>query len=303
MKFSGHDTFACRTSWLYKGVDFIVNQAERGTDPLQSLTKGESTVQLGVGKNMLNAIKHWLMAYGLYNAEDQELTQIAGLIYAGDGEINEGDTFVEDRFTLWVLHHEICTNRYATIYHFFFQEYFRKKSTRTFSETEFLAALTSWIVDQDAPLPSINSLKSDFRCLIDTYCLKKSKKASLEDNFTTLLTELSLIRRTEFKTADNEDAYEINTLAAEEISSELFATLLLKTFAVDDHVSISLDEAYLKLGTVLLLNREAYSEKLEVTASKFSNTFSFKLNPATGIEELQIQANQTWMEFALANHY
>jgi len=60
--FQGHDTFLCRTSWLKKGYDFI----ERG----RGFTDADAVVQLGVGKNMVTAIRYWLRAFGLTDDAD-----------------------------------------------------------------------------------------------------------------------------------------------------------------------------------------------------------------------------------------
>ena len=304
MRFSGHDTFACRTTWLFKGIDFL--NSRRDSDNQIDITRLNGhlpTIDLGVGKNMVNAIKHWLLAFGIVDTDENDFGELAQLIYADGDDDNNLDAFIEDKFTLWVLHHEICTRQYASIFHYFFKEYFKRKSTRTFSEAEFVGALASYIKGEGEKLPSLKSLSSDFRCLIDTYCIKKSKKATLEDNYTTLLTELDLIKRTEFRSGDNEIIYELNTQAAENESTTLIATLLLKSFGVNGSISISLDDVYLHLGTVLLLNRDSFSKILEKVASDFSSDFSFKQNEATGIQELQINTKSSWMDFAKKYHY
>ena len=303
MKFSGHDTFSCRTTWLYKGIKLLNDNRLEGSLDLSCLSGGQPTIELGVGKNKVNAIKHWLFAFGVVDEKELEFTNIAELIYSDSEEENHADAFIEDKFTLWILHHEICSREYATIYHYFFKEYFKRKSSRTFSETEFLGSLSSYIKGEGNNLPSIKSLASDFRCLIDTYCIRKSKKASLEDNYTTLLTELELIKRTEFRSGDGELIYELNTQAALGESTELYATLLIKTFGNGNTLSVSLDDVYLELGTVLLMDRDTFAKQLERVASDFSKDFSFKQNQSTGIQELQINTTQSWVEFAKQHHY
>ena len=304
MRFSGHDTFACRTTWLYKGIDFLNTRRDSENQLVISQLNGHlPTIDLGVGKNMVNAIKHWLLSFGIIDLEENDFSDIAKLIFAEDDDDNTLDAFIEDKFTLWILHHEICSRGYASIYSYFFKEYFKRKSTRTFSEGEFVGALSSYVKGEGEKLPSLKSLSSDFRCLIDTYTIKKSKKATLEDNYTTLLTELDLIKRTDFRSGENDTIYELNTQAAENESTTLFATLLLKSFAPSKHASISLDDVYLQLGTLLLLNRDTFSKILEGVATDFSSEFSFKQNEGTGIQELQISPKGTWIEFAKKHHY
>lgn len=51
-KFSGHQTFAFRYGWLEKGV--------RGVAACPSLfSEDDALVRLGVGKNMVDSIRHW----------------------------------------------------------------------------------------------------------------------------------------------------------------------------------------------------------------------------------------------------
>ncbi len=54
--FSGHESFPCKTLWLKKRYDFVV----QGMD----FNKPEAVVHLGVGKNMVASIRFWLKAFG-----------------------------------------------------------------------------------------------------------------------------------------------------------------------------------------------------------------------------------------------
>ena len=57
--FSGHESFPCKSMWLKKGYDYLVDR-NRFTDP-------DAVVKLGVGKNMVQSIRFWLRAFGLLN--------------------------------------------------------------------------------------------------------------------------------------------------------------------------------------------------------------------------------------------
>lgn len=55
--FSGHESFPCKTLWLKKGYDFI--KAEKNfNDP-------SAVIDLGVGKNMVAAVRYWYKVFGL----------------------------------------------------------------------------------------------------------------------------------------------------------------------------------------------------------------------------------------------
>lgn len=55
--FGRHETFALRYSWLTKG--YQKNVASKKEDVF---TSDNATVELGVGKNMVAAIRYWLRA-------------------------------------------------------------------------------------------------------------------------------------------------------------------------------------------------------------------------------------------------
>ena len=58
--FSGHESFPCRTLWLKKGYDFIKSNGNFNAD--------DAVVTLGVGKNMVSAIRYWYKVFG-FNSE------------------------------------------------------------------------------------------------------------------------------------------------------------------------------------------------------------------------------------------
>lgn len=59
VKFSGHETFACRYAWLPKALQAIQS------DPRAFADEGEAIVELGVGKNMVRSIRFWVEASGM----------------------------------------------------------------------------------------------------------------------------------------------------------------------------------------------------------------------------------------------
>ena len=55
--FSGHQTFPFRYTWLKKGVDAV-------TENPKIFSSENASVTLGVGKNMVNSIRHWCSVAG-----------------------------------------------------------------------------------------------------------------------------------------------------------------------------------------------------------------------------------------------
>jgi hypothetical protein len=66
--FGRHETFALRYSWLTKGF-----QAFHDSKNKDIFSSDEATIELGVGKNMVNAIKHWLRASSMILDTDEGL--------------------------------------------------------------------------------------------------------------------------------------------------------------------------------------------------------------------------------------
>ena len=60
MKFRAHDTFFIRKGWLSKGMERVVAKDDLFVD------KNENPMDvLGIGSNMVKALRYWLQAVGL----------------------------------------------------------------------------------------------------------------------------------------------------------------------------------------------------------------------------------------------
>ena len=60
MKFRAHDTFFIRKGWLSKGMERVVAKEDLFVD------KNENPMDvLGIGSNMVKALRYWLQAVGL----------------------------------------------------------------------------------------------------------------------------------------------------------------------------------------------------------------------------------------------
>ena len=108
--FSGHETFALRHGWLEKAFFAVSN------NPNNPFTQQNAISEFGVGKNMVNAIKHWSLATGFIELIDDKLFVSA----YSKNLIEEGrDPFLESFDTLWKIHYELvknCVSVVADIY-------------------------------------------------------------------------------------------------------------------------------------------------------------------------------------------
>ena len=112
--FSGHESFPCKTLWLKKGYDFV--RAEK------DFNAPEAVVDLGVGKNMVAAIRYWYKAFGLN--KDVKTGWIADYIF----DKNTGkDPYMEDLGTLWLLHFLLVYTGEASLYKLFFVDFQKER--------------------------------------------------------------------------------------------------------------------------------------------------------------------------------
>lgn len=180
ISFSGHESFICKQFWLKKGVNFITNQDT-------SFTADDAVVHLGVGKNMVRSIRHWLRAFGIADDEDN-ITSIGRLIFEED----DGDPYIESIGTVWLLHYLLVTTGKATLYNIVFN-YFRR--LRPEFKTDHLRTYVKRYCDsEESNAFNPNTVDRDIRVLLNNYLPPSiNKKSDLEDSFSGLLFELNLI--------------------------------------------------------------------------------------------------------------
>lgn len=192
MKFRAHDTFFIRKGWLSKGMKYVHNRA----DVFVSRDENPTDV-LGIGTNMVKALRYWLQAVGVTQEpvtgrRVQTFTELGNQIY-------EHDRYIEELGTLQLLHYKLASNKEeATAWYFFFNEF---KMTE-FTREDFVSALQSYA--KPVSMRDIIALDEDdvvaiaSRDLIDTHplfardrLLDSRTKAIPENNgkaFTTIIT-------------------------------------------------------------------------------------------------------------------
>ena len=69
MAFGRHETFALRYGWLSKGFQAMTKDSG-------IFESDEATVKLGVGKNMVSAIKYWLRACRMIDPVENKSTDL-----------------------------------------------------------------------------------------------------------------------------------------------------------------------------------------------------------------------------------
>lgn len=215
--FSGHETFYCKSLWLKKGYDF---RCEGNT-----FAQDDAVVKLGVGKNMVSSIRFWLKTFGL-TVEDNP-TDIANIVLH-----NDGDPFLEDNNTLWLLHYLLVSNKISSVYNLLFVEYQREKK-------EFDRELLQNFIKRRCNVPeqknvyNENTVKKDIGVLLHNYLAPKSLSSA--EDFTGIMISLNLLRR-----LDNGETYVFNETAGNTIDNLIVLFAILDT--AGDETTISLDK-------------------------------------------------------------
>jgi len=259
MRFSGHESFHCRSLWLKKGYDHL----KSGND-----FKDKAPILLGVGKNMVSSIHYWVKSFGLVDTETEELKPVAEKIFKDDG----WDPFLEDEGTLWLLHYWVVTQEFASIYGIVFNELRKRKPL--FTVNSFID-----LMKEMGDETSIKSLKTAFQVFTRTYVSTKNEK-DLEDSFSGILTELALV-------IEHKSGLEIEPMNRPNLPLHILIYCILNCHNGSNSISFeSLYSENNSVGSVFALSREGLNELLEGISEKFKEvTYS---NEA-GIRELQLK--------------
>lgn len=272
LKFSGHDTFHCRQQWLLKGLQFIENQGH------SSFSNTEVAISnLGVGKNMVQSIQHWLRAFDL-TSETHEISEFAKDLFF---EPKSYDPYLEDEGSLWLLQYKICKTKFASIYNIIFAEYFNDKINLEFSESQIIQFIGRKLDDK---VISRNTLGSDFKAFIKLYATPTKTLKTIEDDFNSPLLELTLISQLSTTNVSGEKQYRLNKEDRSNIPTAIFAYCLLDQFNGKEIVNY--DQVRRTLGAYFCLSNEALDNLIDLLSTVYSE-FVYK-NDA-GIRQIQIK--------------
>lgn len=187
MKFRAHDTFFIRKGWLSKGMERVVGKPDLFVD------KEENPMDiLGIGANMVKALRYWLQAVGLTSEpvsgrRIQALTDFGQRVYAHD-------RYIEELGTLYLLQYQLAKQKEeATAWYFFFNIF----NMSEFTKEEFVQEMQNYILmsDEDGSV-ALRSLNDDFACIINTYLPRyktSPDKISPENNIDCPFGELGIV--------------------------------------------------------------------------------------------------------------
>jgi hypothetical protein len=275
-KFSGHETFPCRYTWLPKAYTALESD-------LNALSNDENAmISLGVGKNMVRAIRFWVQVAGV--AEPGKggtfnLTDFGRAIFSKNGF----DRFLEDIRTLWLIHWRFSTNVNDPLFawHYLlnrwqYPEFSRSKVLSVFrQESERLERRLSGV-----------TLEQHFDTFLHTYVPTRGRKGEiLEDNLDCPLVELELIQKVGEHKVDSsgkrESIYAFRREEKPEITRELFV------YCIDDfwkkrrgnEMTLSFRDISVSEGSpgqIFKLPESDIRERLENIETDSGGTFTYR---------------------------
>jgi hypothetical protein len=218
-RYSGHGTFACRYTWLPKAVRYLCDA------PTLFENEDAAMVRLGVGKNMVRAIRFWAEAAGVaasVNSRGPEMavTDFGRAVLAPDKGFDE---FFEDDQTMWLVHWNLSTQPEPLFAWHVMINFWNKPD---FTRTEALAFFEKEVQREQRELSAV-TLQEHFTIFLHTYVAPRANKRELvEESLDCPLIELGFIHevgeRPMSEVGRREKIYSFRTGEKPEISPELF---------------------------------------------------------------------------------
>ncbi len=190
--FARHETFHPRYGWFRKAYSVVAQNP-------YVFSREDAPVEMGVGKNMVRAIRFWGLAAKLITEDPQSPNRRAPIyVPTRRGHALFGDQgwdpYMEDPGTLWLLHWLLLAPpSLLPVWWLAFNEF----NAVEFSDTDLtevistqLEAVTEWA------RPHESSVRKDTGALLRTYApAESSRRASLDDLLDCPLRELRLLGR------------------------------------------------------------------------------------------------------------
>lgn len=261
--FSGHESFPCKSLWLKKGYDFVV-QEKNFNDP-------NAVIDLGVGKNMVASIRFWLKAFGI--CENDNASWLGHYLF--DNQTGR-DKYIEDLATLWLLHFHLIFCGEASIYNLFFCDFQREHSS--FQREQIANYIKIRLIENGTPsIFNKNTITKDIGVLLQNYVLPR--KSQSNEDYSSLLIDLDLIRQN-----SEGGGYFFNAEGKRKVAKEVFLYGLLKVMGEDK--SISYDAIREQIGYIFCMTDIELIQMLKQLASDYSENLAY--SDIAGIRQVQI---------------
>lgn len=284
--FGRHETFTLRYAWLTKGFQAFDKKADIFSN------EEEATIELGIGKNMVHAIKYWLRAARLIETDGLLATSIGKDIFSENGY----DPYLEDEATIWLIHWLLATNfESASAWYWFFNCFHKAE----FTSEEAANALADFVKSNVQGKHSERTVKQEVLMILRMY---SPAKTQIEDCLDAPLSSLKLISAVEDSHAYRSLSSQQTNLPIEVIgyaTNEVFIQRAVNVLPISD---LMYGEKYsVSLGSVFRLTESALLAKLENLVKKYPDIF--QINETAGVHNLSRLTNSKSSLYFLNQYY
>ena len=286
--FSGHESFICKHFWLKKGYDFI---NENGDFQYET-----AVMDLGVGKNMVNSIEHWMKSYGLLD-KSNSITEFSKKIFRERGGL---DSFIESLATIWLLHYSLIKTNRSSLYNIFFNDF--RKGRTDFTKEQLLSFMKRQIEDE-AKSVNDNTLNNDISVFIRSYLKPsyKDTKIEIEEDFLSLMIDLDLMKSYKSENAEGKivEWYQVENKIQVDLPAEVVFFAILDNPNYGKSISFQeLLNGFNSPGVIFALNEEGLYNKLDTIVNTYKG---ITMSETAGIRELQLKT--TFNKWDIINDY
>lgn len=266
--FSGHDSFQCRQLWLKKGYDYLKLK--------KSFNDEDSVVKLGVGKNMVSAIRYWMKAFNIIDNKDQP-TEFGKRLLDDKG----WDPFLENDASLWLLHYQLVKTNLASTYNIIFNDF--RKEKIFFTKETFLNYLKRRRETEPELNFNENTVADDFVVFLKMYQGNDSSNKDVEDGFSGILSDIELVKTIG---RGKDEQYQIENLERDKLPEEVLFYSILDNATYGNSISLNILESERNSpGTIFSLNRSGLTKMISALVEKNRSQITF--TDHAGLKEFQ----------------
>lgn len=264
--FARHETFHPRFGWLKKGFD-------KAHEDNSVFSQESAPVVLGVGKNMVKAIKYWCVAFKVVNESKDNGKYVHRPSVFAEKLLQDGglDPYLENPSSLWLLHWNLFKAPcYAPAWYFAFNAFNKIE----FSADDLLFSLKEYRSRQFPESKIVDSsLKKDVNCLLRMYVERIAQSNLKEDSLDCPFTDLGIINA-----YPENKRFTFNFGRKPGLPAEIIVSACLE-FAgsfQDDAKTISISRLLYDAGSpgqAFKLTESALSEAIETVARKVKGIY------------------------------
>lgn len=298
--FSGHESFPLRYAWLKKGYDALEEEDN------QVFSSESGMVELGVGKNMVRAIRHWGLVAGMWEVIPQSRGKDLRPTLLGHSllmNVKGWDPYMDELGTIWLLHWQLTkAPEGATAWWYLFS----RPRSDAFTKAELEAELQEVADEAEGGrrVPS-STIQRDIDVLVRCYTRAKAERGAWEEVLNSPLMALDLVR----PVPGRKGAYVCPLGAQPTLPQGIFDAALVDFCGrtLKDGVrSFSFDKLLYDWGSpgrIFRLTESALMERLHHTVTGWPEHFSF--GETANLRQLMLRGETLprFVEDMLTRHY